>query len=248
MTPTRLLLTAALLASLAAAAQADIDLELRPISATSDPIPGSVSVASTIRLGLFAVGDGTGPSLAAAQIVFSWDPAHVQLVGLDGTDGANLVTSAFPAAGSGGLNEANPPQDGDGFYLAFAQFGDPVIASDQGTLITSLVFEGVSPTTSTPIDILPAGGDPEVVSKVLDGTVPNLDVTGDLTGTSLRVAICVGDDDGDGDTDVFDYATLAGNFGKGPFPPFTNGDLDGDGLVDVFDFAILAPDFGCGTF
>jgi hypothetical protein len=57
---------------------------------------------------------------------------------------------------------------------------------------------------------------------------------------------CIGDVDDDGDTDVFDYATLAVNFGQN-VPPNTGGDLNGDGTVDIFDFMIIAADFGCGT-
>jgi hypothetical protein len=59
------------------------------------------------------------------------------------------------------------------------------------------------------------------------------------------VAPCVGDIDGDGDTDVFDFGIFAPNFGATGLPPFTGGDLDGDGDVDVFDFGFFAPDFGC---
>ncbi len=56
---------------------------------------------------------------------------------------------------------------------------------------------------------------------------------------------CSGDVDGDGDTDVFDFAELAASFGAGPGATREMGDLTGDGHVDVFDFAELAADFGC---
>ncbi len=56
---------------------------------------------------------------------------------------------------------------------------------------------------------------------------------------------CVGDIDGNGYTDVFDFATLATNFGRTDLPPFADGDIDGDGDCDVFDFAGFAADFGC---
>jgi hypothetical protein len=56
---------------------------------------------------------------------------------------------------------------------------------------------------------------------------------------------CVGDLDGDGDTDIFDFAIFAPNFATSGHVPFTNGDLDGDGDVDIFDFAIFAPNFAC---
>lgn len=58
-------------------------------------------------------------------------------------------------------------------------------------------------------------------------------------------ATCVGDIDGNGTTDVFDFGTLAVNFGTTGLPPYTGGDLDGDGAVTVFDFGIFAVDFGC---
>lgn len=56
---------------------------------------------------------------------------------------------------------------------------------------------------------------------------------------------CIGDIDGDGDTDVFDFGYFATNFGRTDLAPGTGGDLDGDGDVDVFDFALFGPDFGC---
>ncbi len=56
---------------------------------------------------------------------------------------------------------------------------------------------------------------------------------------------CPGDIDGNGSTDVFDFAELASNFGAGPGATRAEGDLTGDGFVDVFDFGELAADFGC---
>jgi hypothetical protein len=56
---------------------------------------------------------------------------------------------------------------------------------------------------------------------------------------------CVGDLDGDDDTDVFDFAVFASGFGDA-VEPGTGGDLDADGDIDVFDFAAWSADFGCG--
>jgi alpha-glucosidase (family GH31 glycosyl hydrolase) len=53
-----------------------------------------------------------------------------------------------------------------------------------------------------------------------------------------------GDVDGDRDTDVFDFAELADQFGQA-VEPGTGADLNGDGVVDVFDFGILTDAFGC---
>ncbi len=63
---------------------------------------------------------------------------------------------------------------------------------------------------------------------------------------SLSPALCAGDVNGDGATDVFDFTDLASNFGAGPGATRAQGDVNGDGFVDVFDFADLASDFGCG--
>jgi hypothetical protein len=57
---------------------------------------------------------------------------------------------------------------------------------------------------------------------------------------------CIGDLDGDGDTDIFDFGIFAAHFAM-TVPVGTNGDLDGDGDVDIFDFGLFAPDFACGT-
>ncbi len=55
---------------------------------------------------------------------------------------------------------------------------------------------------------------------------------------------CVGDLDGTGTTDVFDFTLFANEFG-GPVPTCSGSDFHADGLVTVVDFTILAGDFGC---
>ena len=77
-------------------------------------------------------------------------------------------------------------------------------------------------------------------------SVVNLIMMSDLRGFARKAPPppCVGDLDGDGSTNVFDFAILATNFGTA-VPPNTGGDLDGDGFVTVFDFAIFAANFGC---
>ena len=55
---------------------------------------------------------------------------------------------------------------------------------------------------------------------------------------------CVGDLDGDGDTDLADLGILLADFGCAPPGP-CDGDLDGDGDTDLADLGILLADFGC---
>lgn len=56
---------------------------------------------------------------------------------------------------------------------------------------------------------------------------------------------CPGDVDGNGGTDVVDFAIFVANFGEGSHATRQQGDLTGDGEVDIFDFTIIVGDFGC---
>ena len=73
-------------------------------------------------------------------------------------------------------------------------------------------------------------------------------VTPAPTITSIEIipvgGYCVGDLDGDGDTDLADLGILLADFGC-PQPGPCAGDLDGDGDTDLADLGILLADFGC---
>ena len=161
--------------------QANINLEFRAVNET-------VIVGQPVNLGLYAVSDDeTDQLLAAAQVIFAWDQSVLQLLGLDNSGAVELLSSSFPVGDPFNLNEQVPPQDGDGLYVALALLGDSVAATPEGTLLTTFQFQAIAPSAATPIDILPFGGKPEGDTIVLDGVVPNLDVTGTLTGTEVQV-------------------------------------------------------------
>jgi hypothetical protein len=93
-------------------------------------------------------------------------------------------------------------------------------------------------------------GNPRIIDEPLtpDAGVPvGADAYVDRGAYEAGPFECVGDLDGDDDTDVFDFAMLADGFGAVGLQPFTGGDVNGDGAVDTFDFADLASDFGCGV-
>ena len=102
-------------------------------------------------------------------------------------------------------------------------------------------------TTSTPADATAFGG-LLVAAEITYNNLGSAESYEALmfVGAFVPPVICIGDFDGDGDTDVLDFGVFAGNFGTSGHAPFTNGDLDGDGDIDVFDFGIFAGDFGCG--
>ncbi len=182
----RLLAVAAMFAS--QLAHADVSLELRAV----DDV---VLLGDNAVIGLYAVSDTPGMNhpISAVEAVITWDPATFALVGLDGTGGAPLIFSGFPAAGSGGLNEAIVPQDGDLFYLALGQLGATIDATPNGTLITSLVFEAVSSGTDSLIEIQADGGAPLVATTVYDGVIPNTDVTCTLGSETVSVSCGIAD-------------------------------------------------------
>ncbi len=164
-------------------ALANIDLEFRPPGQTA-------SVGDTVNIGLYAVSDDeTDQLLAAAQVIISWDPSYLQLLGNDDTGAVPLLSSGFPSNDPFNLNEVVPPQDGDGLYVAFALLGNPVPATPEGVLLTTFQFLALADTPQTPVDILESGGDPAGETIVFDGTVPNLDVTGTLIGSVVEIIL-----------------------------------------------------------
>lgn len=161
-------------------AEANINLEWRPVTQTQP-------VGATIRVGLYAVSDSTETQyLAAVDVIFSWSPSHLQLDRIDDTGSPDWLFSGFPDDPYN-LNETSPPQDGDGLYSAFASFGDPVGATPEGTLLTTFVFLAVSDTPSTLLDILETGGNPPGRTKVFDAFIPNQDVTGTLGSATMAI-------------------------------------------------------------
>lgn len=160
-------------------ADADINLEWRPPAQT-------VNVGDLTQLGLYAVSDDPefDQLFSAIDLVFAWDPAYLGVVGVNGTGGAALLASGFP---NNPLNELfpSPPQDGDGFYIAFASLGSPVPATPAGTLVSTFEFWALADTPVTTVEMLPSLT--TEITKVYDGTVPNLNVTGTLGSADINI-------------------------------------------------------------
>jgi len=219
-----------------AAASANINLEYRSVDDT-------VEVGETARIGLYAVWDGEEhDSFSAMEVIFGWDPQYLHLLGIDGTGGVDLFVSEFPYPHPSGLNESDPPQDGDGLYMAWAQLGTPVQTTPEGVLVTTFLFEALELTPSTAVDILEEwGSDPIYYTFVIDGQIPGLDITGLLIGTSIEIVPpCPGDINDDGVVNTVDLLMLLGDWGD----PNSPADIDGDGDVDTADLLILLGAWG----
>lgn len=158
---------------------APVDLEFRPDAPVID-------IGDVVVFDLVAVSDGV-QTISAAEAVFEWDDEDLLFLGLDPANPADLIFSGFPALGSGGLNEADPPQDGDGYYIALGPLGVPIVATEAGTVLARFRFEAISSSPAASVDLLASGGSPVVETKVFDGQTPNTVVTGTLTGGEVAI-------------------------------------------------------------
>ncbi len=230
--------SAVVLAGFTAATPAAVDLEFRAITPVTDP-------GDTVLVGLYAVASpgSTNPTLGAVEAIISWDAAHIALLGIDPSNPANLIFAGFPVTGSNGLNETDPPADGDGLLIALGPLGVPIVATDAGTLVTILQFEALSGTPDAAIDLLETGGSPPRDTVVFDGETPNTIVTGSLTGTTVAVT-CGPFDLAEpfGQLDLADVNAFAVAF----LTHDPTGDLNNDGIFDLRDINAFVVGFLAG--
>ena len=189
--------------ALPAVVQGAINLELRPATMQiAKPL-------DEVRLGLYAVSDSEGNQLmAAADVIIGWNPTLLLLMGNDNTGAVPLLFSGFPANDTSHINEVIPPQDGNGLYVAWANFGQPVAATPSGTLLTTFQFRALALTPATVVAILPSAGSPVGCTTVY-GTAPGSVVTGTLGAATVVIQNCGdGDIDGDGNIEMDDAILL----------------------------------------
>lgn len=213
----------------------NVDLEWRPAEQTA-------LVGEVVNVGLYAVSDdpNAAQSMAAMDIIFTWDPNKLEFLGVDDTGGPGWMSSGFPID-SHGLNEANPPLDGDGMYTAFAPFGAPIDATPAGALVTTFQFAALGTTSATVVNIPASAGSPPGDTAVFSGDIPNLNIVGELGAAEVTIfcMACPGDLDNDGDIDLSDLAELLAHFGMTSGVIAEDGDIDCDGDVDLSDLAAL---------
>jgi hypothetical protein len=194
----------------ASIASADINLEFRTVT-------DAFSIGDSVLVDLYAVSDtpDTDQALAAIEAIISWPETSLQLIEIVGGGEASLAFEGFPILGSNGLNEVDPPQDGDGLYIALSSLGTPTLATPAGTRITTFRFDAIANDEAALINIDQLGGDPERSTIVFSGIIPNKDVTGTLTGVTVSigpVACSPADVNADGVLDFFDVQLFLNAF------------------------------------
>ena len=171
--------TAALMASGLPSAYGEINLVWEPEAQT-------VNVGDTVQIGLFAVSDDeTDQAIGAMQVILGWEPEHLTLTG-------ELANGPYDWWGDFGLISPDPGglndtwADGDAFYIALSDLNPPLaFATPEGLLVTTFEFIAEEATAGTELSIpWEFNG---IHSKVLDGVIPGLDVTGLLGSANVTI-------------------------------------------------------------
>ena len=230
-----------IVAGIASVAAGDVNLEFRTAQA-------HYFVGETVLVDLYAVSDdpGSNQALAAIEAIITWPSPSLELVGIAGGGEAALIFEGFSVLGSAGLNESDPPADGDGLYTALASLGTPALASPAGLRITTLEFLAVAPDPAAAFTIEETGGTPTRRTIVYSGTVPNLDITGTLTGTIVEITPFVcgpADVNQDGVLDFFDVQLFLQSFDD--MEPLADFALP-LGTFDFFDVLVFLQAFANG--
>ncbi|MHC4992968.1 MAG: hypothetical protein ACYTGC_18495 [Planctomycetota bacterium] len=221
-------------AILGAGAAGDVNLELRP--STTNGVPGV-----PVDLALFAVAGGEQPeAISAVQVIFTWNPRVLQMLGIDNTGSAPLIFSLLPFPDTLlQLNEANPPADGDGLYVAGAIPGTDLFATPEGIKLTTLRFMPLTDDSLGQVALAPTGGidgngEPgETI--VFSGVKANTPITGTLAGGTIVVG-CPADANGDDVVNVDDLLLVLLDWGQ---EGQLTGDVTDDLIVNVDDLLLV---------
>lgn len=148
--------------------------------------PATVAVGEGLGIDIYAFpSSGTTEQMLSYQVIFSWQTSHLQLTGFSVVEAPFHTTAGFfPDAY--GINGLGLPSDGDALFAFLGPLGSSIPIAPTGQFLGRLLFNALvlSPVSGTPVNILPAAG-AGGTTVVFGG--PNLDVTGSLTGTTVRI-------------------------------------------------------------
>jgi len=237
--PTCLLLASICVCAISPGTLAEVNLEWR-CTATD------IHVGDTVDVGLYAVSDTSGNQLMAGMdVIFVWDPAYLQFVGVVNNGPYSWMFSGLAADDPFGLNESIPPQDGDGLYLAQGRWGNLPAATPAGLLATTFRFTALERTCGTELRIPATGGEPETETVVWSGSLPGTPITGTLGVIALAIDSPPCDAFGDMNCDGLRNGLDIAPFVLAVIDPvayesaydceIVRGDMNGDGWVDAGD-------------
>jgi len=210
----------------------------------------NIQVGETFEVPLMVSAATTPQRYVVADIVFGWNPEHLEFLGISHDGSHPLIWRNFsglpycpPGQTSGcgdfyGINELPIPLDGNGLYYGYNILGSNFVV-DQPVQIVKFLFKAVSPASATEVQILPNHTAYYTASTVIYGSsVPGLIVTGTTTNAVITIVPLSGDFDGNGFVNSEDMSSLLANWGATSFKenPY---DLDGDGIIGSGDLAIL---------
>jgi len=174
-------------ASSASPLTANINLEWRPLTQTVD-------VGDPVGIGLYGVSDSTqDQGFSSAQVIMEWDPIYMLCTGNSTAGAVDLMGSSFLPGDSFGINESNPPTDGDGMWVGMVTFGQERFATPQGTLLTTITFTALAQTPGCLLSMLADSADhphpphPVGHTKVLN--LQNQNVLGNLGGSATITVV-----------------------------------------------------------
>lgn len=214
-----------------------------------DPAVQTVSVDDVIEINLVAhSSDGTPQSITSIDAILDWDPAILELLGVDDSSaGHTLLISGF-LSDPDGINDGidDPPDgvpdnDGDAIYTALYPPADPA-SSAPDLIVTTLQFRALAPSAGTVVSFLESLG--SFGQTRVFGVGAQNDITGDISATaSIEIVedLCPADLNGDMVVDAFDLAQLLGAWGANPGHP---ADFNGDDVVNATDLAQLLGAWG----
>jgi hypothetical protein len=222
----------------------DVNLEWRPAFREAEG-------GETVNLGLYAVAEQGEESMVLIQAILTWNADFMTLVEVDDTGGPGWQFSGF--RDDQGLDDLNGSfEDGDAFYFAWIRpGGDPVNATEEGTLVATFRFDVSGNDPGSPLEIPERFG--EYSRTGIVGGGEEYDVTGALGMAELVLVggcsrdpawICDGDVDGDGQVNPVDAGLVQAAFGSPDPQDLCQYDMDCDGQVNPVDAGIVQAKFG----
>lgn len=212
----------------------------------------NIQVGETFEIPLMVAAATEPQRYVVADIVFAWNPEHLQFLGISHEGSHPLIWTSFsglpycqPGQSTGcgdyyGLNELPIPQDGNGLYFGYNILGSMFIVSDP-VQIVRFKFKALAPVSATEVQLLPEYTVNHTAETIVyGGNIPGLGVTGTLTNALVTIVPTnlVGDIDGDGIVGSSDMAILLAAWGQQSFKN-NPADINGDGTVNSIDLSML---------